>query len=92
MKPGNNSVRIIHNRVIARIQWMVHWWVLLVQCGRLAPLRVFFLNMAASLDGGVKFMASPLYFEGIVFGYKRVALVVFQAIMRLHMCDFFCNW
>ncbi len=45
--------------------------------------------MAASLVGGVKFVLSPLYLEGKVFGYKGVsALVVYQAIMRLHMCDF----
>jgi hypothetical protein len=52
-------------------------------------LEFFFLNVAASLIGGVKFVFSPLYFEGRVFGYKGVnALVVYQAIMRLHMCDF----
>jgi hypothetical protein len=45
--------------------------------------------MAFSLVGEVKFMASPVYFEGIIFGYKGIALVVFQAIMRLRMCDFF---
>jgi hypothetical protein len=45
--------------------------------------------VAASLVGGVKFVLSPLYLEGKVFGYKGVsALVVYQAIMRLHMCDF----
>jgi hypothetical protein len=44
--------------------------------------------VAASLVGGVKFVASFLYLEGKVFGYKGVALVVFQVIMRLHMCDF----
>jgi hypothetical protein len=42
----------------------------------------------ASLVGGVKFVASSLYLEGKVFGYKRVSLVVLQVIMKLHMCDF----
>jgi hypothetical protein len=41
-----------------------------------------------NLIGGVKFVASPLYLEGKVFGYKGVALVVFKVIMKLHMCDF----
>jgi hypothetical protein len=44
--------------------------------------------VVASLVGGVKFVASSLYLEGKIFGYKGVALVVFQANMRLHMCDF----
>ncbi len=49
----------------------------------------FFLNLPASLVGGVKFVVSPLYLEWKVFGYKGIsALVVYQAIMRLHMCDF----
>ncbi len=35
-------------------------------------------------------MVSTFYLEGKVFGYKGVsALVVYQAIMRLHICDYF---
>ncbi len=38
-------------------------------------------------------MVFPLYLEGKIFGYKRVnALVVYQTIMKLHMCDFFYDW
>jgi hypothetical protein len=38
----------------------------------------FFLNVAPSLVGGVKFVVSPVYLEGKEFGYKRVALLVFR--------------
>jgi hypothetical protein len=55
----------------------------------LTPFNVvFFLNVAASLVGGVKFVASLLYLEGKVFGYEGVAIVVFQAILKLQMCNF----
>ncbi len=82
MKPGSNSVedhpQMSHNKHPMDGALVAIW-----------PHSEFFpLNMAASLVGGVKFMASPLYFEGIVFGYKMLALVVFKVIMRLEMCDF----
>jgi hypothetical protein len=44
--------------------------------------------VVADLVSGVKFVASSLYLEGKIFGYKGVVFVVFQMIMRLHMCDF----
>jgi hypothetical protein len=44
--------------------------------------------VATNLIDGVKFVASSLYLEGKIFGYKGVAFVGFQVIMRLHMCDF----
>ncbi len=46
--------------------------------------------MAINLVSGVKFVASSVYLEGKIFGYKKVAFVVFHLIMRLHMCDFWC--
>jgi hypothetical protein len=50
-----------------------------------------FLNVAASLVGGVKFVASLLYLEGKVFGYKRVALVVFRRLLDC-TCVIFGNY
>jgi hypothetical protein len=44
--------------------------------------------VATNLVGGVKFVAYFLYLEGKILSYKGVAFVVFQMIMRLHMCDF----
>ncbi len=54
----------------------------------MAPFRVFKnLNVATNLVDVVKFVASFLYLERKMFGYKGVAFVVFQVIMKLHMCD-----
>jgi hypothetical protein len=90
MKLGSNSVedhpQLSHNR-----HPVDGAWVGAGSLWRFGPTQSFFLflNMAFSLVGGVKFMASPLYFKGILFGYKRVALVVFQVIMSLRVCNFF---
>jgi len=48
----------------------------------------YYKNVATNLVDVVKFVASFLYLEGKMFGFKGVAFVVFQMIMRLHMCDF----
>ncbi len=54
----------------------------------MAPFRVLKnLNVATNLIDVVKFVAYFLYLEGKMFGYKGVAFVVVQVIMKLHMCD-----